>query len=167
MANPLKSFATEFRAFLSKGNVLELAIAFMLGAVFGDVVRSAAADLIAPPIGLFLGDLNFVDYFAVLKEGKTAGPYATLEQARQAGAVTLNYGIFVTRVISLFLITSLVLFLIVRAATEMKKRADRDAAPTTKDCDFCASKIPLKATRCPNCTSTLQPAAATAAASRT
>lgn len=158
MANPLRSLAADFRAFLSRGNVIELAIAFMLGAAFGDVVKSMAADLIAPIIGVIFGDLNFVDYFTVLREGKTLGPYATLEAARAAGAVTLNWGQFVTRVIS-FLIIALVLFFIVRLVSELHRRqktADEKAAPTTKDCRFCYSKIPVQATRCPQCTSNIE-----------
>lgn len=167
MANPFKSFAADFRDFLARGNVLELAIAFMLGVAFGDVVKSAAGDLFAPPIGLIFGDLNFVDYFAVLKEGKTPGPYETLEAARQAGAVTLNWGQFVTRIIS-FVITAFILFLIVRSVAELhrrQRRAEQAPTPDTKECEFCFSKISIKASRCPNCTSNLQPAAAPAAGS--
>jgi large conductance mechanosensitive channel len=158
MANPARSLAADFRAFLTRGNVIELAIAFMLGVAFGDVVKSAVADLIAPIIGIVFGDLNFVDYFAVLREGKTAGPYATLEAARAAGAVTLNWGQFVTRVIS-FLITAFVLFMIVRYVMNLHRRqqgVEEAAAPTTKDCPFCYSKIPVHATRCPQCTSSLE-----------
>jgi large conductance mechanosensitive channel len=162
MTNPLRSLAAEFRAFLARGNVMELAVAFMLGAAFGDVVKSAAGDLLAPIIGVMLGDLNFVDYFTVLKEGKAAGPYPTLEAARAAGAVTLNWGQFVTRVIS-FIITASVLFAIVRAATALQRRqrkADDAAAPATKECQFCFSNVPVPATRCPQCTSQLQAGAA-------
>ena len=160
MANPLRSLGSDFRGFLTRGNVIELAIAFLLGVAFGEVVRSASNDLLAPVIAYVFGDLNFVDYFAVLREGTTPGPYATLADATAAGALTLNWGQFVTRVIS-FLITALVLFLIVRYLISMQRRqksAEQAAAPATRDCPFCLTKISPGATRCPACTSQLQAA---------
>lgn len=157
MANPLRAFGSDLRAFITRGNVIELAVAFLLGAAFGEVVRSVSNDLLAPLVGVLLGDLSFVDYFLVLRQGTPPEPYATLEAARSAGAVTLNWGQFVTRVVS-FLITAVTLFLIVRYVVSLHRKQERAAqvaAPTTKECPFCRSKISLEATRCPACTSQL------------
>jgi large conductance mechanosensitive channel len=109
-----------------------------------------------PPIGLLLGNVDFTDLFMVLKEGsKAAGPYATLADAQAAGAVTLNYGVFITRIVS-FLVVAFAVFMMVRGLNRLK-RAEKEpaAAPVTKECPFCASTIPIKASRCPNCTSQL------------
>ncbi len=147
----------EFKAFAMRGNVLDLAVGIIIGAVFGAIVKSLVDDVIMPPIGLVLGNVDFSNLFVVLKEGaKAAGPYATLADARAAGAVTLNFGLFVNSVI-LFLITAFAVFMIVRAANRMKPH-DADAAPNTKDCPFCRMAIPVGATRCPQCTSELQAA---------
>lgn len=145
----------QFKAFAMRGNVLDLAVGLIIGAAFGAIVKSLVDDVIMPPIGLVLGNVDFSNLFVMLKEGaKAAGPYATLADARAAGAVTLNLGLFVNSVI-LFLITAFAVFLIVRAANRMKP-SDADAAPSTKDCPYCRMPIPVGATRCPRCTSDLR-----------
>ena len=145
----------EFKAFAMRGNVLDLAVGIIIGAAFGAIVKSLVDDVIMPPIGLVLGNVDFSNLFVVLKEGaKAAGPYATLADAKAAGAVTLNLGLFVNSVI-LFLLTAFAVFLVVRAANRMKPR-EAAAAPSTKDCPYCRMAIPVGATRCPQCTSELQ-----------
>ncbi|MEP7288761.1 MAG: large conductance mechanosensitive channel protein MscL [Chloroflexota bacterium] len=142
----------EFREFIVRGNVLDLAVGIIIGIAFGAVVNSLVKDIIMPPIGLVLGHLDFSNLFVAL-DGKA---YATLKLAQDAGAPTLNYGLFITAIIN-FLIVALVVFLIVRVANRLQKpRATTVAAPTTKDCPYCLTSIPLKATRCPACTSEVQ-----------
>jgi len=141
----------EFKDFVMRGNLLELAVAFILGVAFGRVVTSLVNDVIMPPIGLVLGGVDFSNLFINLS--KT--PYATLAEAHAAGAPTLNYGAFVLTVID-FLIVALVVFLLVRAVNRMQR--PKPVAPTTKECPYCLSIIPLKATRCPHCTSELRAA---------
>lgn len=145
----------EFKAFIMRGNVLDLAVAFIMGGAFGTIVKSLVDDVIMPPIGLALGNVNFSDLYLLLKEGpNAAAPYASLADAKAAGAVTVNYGLFVNSVIS-FLIVALAVFLIVRVANRLKP-AEAAAAPSTKDCPFCRMAIPVGATRCPQCTSELR-----------
>ena len=144
----------DFKEFILRGNVVDLAVAVIIGAAFGAIVTSLVNDLIMPPIGLLLGNVDFTDLFAVLKEGtKAAGPYATLADAQAAGAVTVNYGVFLSRVVT-FLIVAFAVFLMVRTLNRLK-RPDPATAPVTKDCPYCASTISIKASRCPNCTSQL------------
>ena len=143
----------EFRDFIMRGNVIDLAVALIIGAAFGAIVTSLVADVIMPPIGLALGKVDFANLFLVLKDGaKAAGPYASLEDAKAAGAVTVNYGVFVIKVVT-FLIVAFVVFMIIKAMARLRPR--QAAAPTTKECPFCLSVVPLKATRCPQCTSQL------------
>jgi large conductance mechanosensitive channel len=113
-----------------------------------------------PPIGLALGNLDFGNFFVVLKEGLTPGPYASLADAQAAGAVTINYGVFLITVVSLLIIAAVVFFFIVRPVARMQapKEAEEPAAPTTKECPYCATTIPINASRCPNCTSELKTA---------
>jgi large conductance mechanosensitive channel len=145
----------EFKAFAMRGNVLDLAVGIIIGAAFGAIVKSLVDDVIMPPIGLVLGNVDFSNLFVVLKEGaKAAGPYATLADAKAAGAVTLNLGLFVNSVI-LFLLTAFAVFMVVRAANRMKPQ-EATAAPSTKDCPYCRMAIPVGATRCPQCTSELR-----------
>ena len=147
----------EFRDFIMRGNVVDLATAVIIGAAFGAIVSSLVADIIMPPIGLLLGSVDFSNLFLVLKDGATAaGPYASLEDAKAAGAVTVNYGLFIIKVVT-FLIVALVVFMIIRAMAKLTPRpaVAPTAAPTTKECPFCLSTVPLKATRCPHCTSAL------------
>lgn len=140
-----------FRDFAVRGNVLDMAVGIIIGAAFGVIVKSLVDDVIMPPIGLMLGGVDMTDLFLVLRQGASPGPYATLEQARAAGAVTLNYGLFVNAIVS-FTIVAFSVFLIVRAFEAT--RGPAPAAPaTTKDCPHCAMAIPIKATRCPHCTS--------------
>ncbi|OGO39335.1 MAG: mechanosensitive ion channel protein MscL [Chloroflexi bacterium RBG_16_56_8] len=141
----------EFKKFIMGGNVLDLAVAVILGASFGAIVNSLVNDIIMPPIGLALGKVDFSNLFVNL----SGTPYATLAAAKQAGAATINYGVFVNSVIS-FLIVALVVFLIIRKVNRFTAKPEAaPAAPTTKECPYCASTISIKATRCPECTSTL------------
>jgi large conductance mechanosensitive channel len=145
----------EFKAFIMRGNVLDLAVGFIMGGAFGTIVKSLVDDVIMPPIGLALGNVDFSDLFWPLKDGaKAPGPYASLAEAQAAGAVTINYGVFINSVVS-FLIVAFAVFLMVRAANRMKP-AEAAAAPSTKDCPFCRMAIPIGATRCPQCTSELR-----------
>jgi len=147
----------EFRAFILRGNVLDLAVGVVIGAAFGGIVTSLVNDVIMPPIGLALGSVDFKDLFVVLKEGATAGPYASLAAAKEAGAVTLNYGAFVNTIVS-FLIVGFSIFLVVRAANRLYQKPAPPPPPPTKECPFCCSSVAAKATRCPNCTSELKAA---------
>jgi large conductance mechanosensitive channel len=145
----------EFKEFAMRGNVVDMAVGIIIGGAFGTIVKSLVADVIMPPIGLLLGGIDFSEFFAVLKQGTTPGPYATLADARAAGAVSINYGVFINSVIS-FLIVALAVFLLVRTINNLKRKEEAPPAePTTKECGFCFSSIPIKATRCPHCTSEL------------
>jgi len=139
----------EFKEFALKGNVVDLAIAVIIGAAFGKVVSSFVNDIIMPPIGMLLGGVNFSDLFISL-DGQT---YPSLAVAQAAGAATINYGVFLTTIID-FVIIAWVLFLVVKAMNRMKK-APAPADPTTKTCPQCTTEIPIKAVRCPHCTSNL------------
>jgi len=146
----------EFKEFAIKGNVIDMAVGIIIGAAFGTIVNSLVQDVIMPPIGLLLGNVDFSNIFAVLKEGKVAGPYASVAAAKSAGAVTVNFGVFVNTIIS-FIIVAFAVFLLVRTINKLRRKEQAPpAAPTTKDCIYCFSKIPIKATRCPNCTSELK-----------
>jgi large conductance mechanosensitive channel len=146
----------EFKTFIMRGNVMDMAIGIVIGTAFGLIVNSLVNDIIMPPIGLALGRVDFSNLFALLREGTTPGPYASLADAQSAGAVTINYGVFINTIIS-FLIIGFSLFLIVRMINAAyKKEAEPAPAPvTTKECPHCYSVIPMKATRCPYCTSQL------------
>jgi large conductance mechanosensitive channel len=145
----------EFKAFAMRGNVLDLAVGIIIGGAFGTIVKSLVDDVIMPPIGLALGNVDFSDLFFLMKEGaKAAPPYATLAEAQAAGAVTINYGLFVNSIIT-FLIVAFAVFLLVRAANRLKP-VEAAAAPSTKDCPYCRMAIPIGATRCPQCTSELR-----------
>lgn len=144
----------DFRAFLMRGNVIDLAVGFVVGAAFGTIVKSLVDDVIMPPIGLVLGKVDFSNLYVLLHEGtKAAAPYASLADAKAAGAVTLNYGAFVNTLIS-FVIVAAAVFLLVRLVSKLHKPPP-PAAATTKACPYCATDIPLAAKRCPNCTSQL------------
>ena len=146
----------EFRAFIMRGNVLDLAVGVIIGGAFGGIVSSLVNDMIMPPIGVALGSVDFRDLFVVLKEGaKAAAPYASLAAAKEAGAVTLNYGAFINTIVQ-FLIVGFSIFVVVRAANKLQKPAAAPPAPATKDYPYCLSPVALKATRCPNCTSELK-----------
>lgn len=143
----------EFREFAMRGNVADMAVGIIIGAAFGAIVKSLVDDVIMPPIGLVLGGVDFSNFFAVLKEGATPGPYASLAAAKAAGAVTINYGLFFNSIIS-FLIVAFAVFMLVRGLNSLK-RQEAPATPNTKVCPFCASAIPIPAKRCPMCTSQL------------
>jgi large conductance mechanosensitive channel len=145
---------SEFKAFILRGNVLDLAVAVIIGGAFGKIVTSFVNDVILPPVGLLLGNVDFSNLYVSL----SGAEYASLAEAQKAGAATLNYGLFLNAVVN-FLIIALVIFLVVRAANRLQSlKAGPAAAPTTRDCPHCLSTVPLKATRCAHCTSTLQPA---------
>jgi large conductance mechanosensitive channel len=145
----------EFKEFAMRGNVLDLAVGIIIGGAFGTIVKSLVDDVIMPPIGLALGNVDFSDLFLLLKQGaKAAPPYATIAEAQQAGAVTINYGLFINSVIT-FLIVAFAVFLLVRAANRLRP-PEPAAAPSTRDCPYCRMPIPLGATRCPQCTSELR-----------
>lgn len=139
----------QFKEFIMRGNVLDLAVGVIIGAAFGKIVSSLVADIIMPPIGVILGKVDFSNLFVDLS-GKG---YQTLDAAKKAGAATINYGVFLNNVID-FLIVAFVIFIVVKEANKLKK-APAVAAPTTKECPFCHTNIPIPATRCPNCTSQL------------
>jgi large conductance mechanosensitive channel len=139
----------EFRDFAVRGNVVDLAIGVIMGGAFGKIVTSFVNDILMPPIGLLLGGVNFADLFIALDGNR----YESVEAAKTAGAATINYGLFLNTVID-FIIVAFVIFLLVRSINRMHKPAPA-AAPTTKECPHCFTSIPIKATRCPNCTSPL------------
>jgi large conductance mechanosensitive channel len=142
---------SDFRKFVARGNVLDLAVAVIIGGAFGAIVTSLVNDVIMPPIGLVLGHVDFKDLFVALN-GQT---YATLAAAKTAGAPVVAYGQFLNTVIN-FLIIALVVFIVVRQVSKLQRKPEPVAAtPTTKDCPFCCTAIPIQAKRCPNCTSQL------------
>jgi large conductance mechanosensitive channel len=146
----------DFKEFAMRGNVVDMAVGIVIGAAFGTIVKSFVDDVLMPPIGLLLGNVDFSNLFITLKEGaKAAGPYASLAAAKAAGAVTLNLGLFINTLIS-FVIIAFAVFLVIKGINRMKREeVAPPAEPTTKECPFCLSTIPLKATRCPYCTSEL------------
>ena len=143
----------QFKEFAMRGNVVDMAVGIVIGAAFGAIIASFVADVLMPPIGLLLGRVDFANLFVVLKQGTMAGPYESLAAAKQAGAVTLNIGVFINTVVS-FLIIALAVFLVIRPINRLKAKGV-PAAPATKECPFCLSAIPVKASRCPHCTSQL------------
>lgn len=145
----------EFKAFITRGNVIELAIGFILGTAFNDIVKSLVNDILMPPIGLLLNRVNFSDLFINLSDT----PYSSLAEAQAAGAPTINYGLFINTLVQFFLL-ALVLFLITRQINRWTTKAAKEAAPaepTTKTCPYCFTEIPIQAIRCPHCTSELAP----------
>jgi len=146
----------EFKEFAMRGNVIDMAVGIVIGAAFGTIVKSLVSDIIMPPIGLLLGKVDFANLFAVLKQGDTvAGPYASLADAQAAGAVTINYGVFINTLIS-FIVIAFAIFMVIRSMNKLKKKEEAPPAePTTQDCPYCFTSIPIKATRCPHCTSKL------------
>lgn len=146
----------EFKEFAMRGNVLDMAIGIVIGASFGAIVSSFVADVIMPPIGLLLGNIDFSNLFIVLKEGKVPGPYESLAAAKAAGAVTVNYGVFFNTIVS-FLIVAFAIFLLVKNVNRLKRQQEAPpAVPTTKECPLCLSTIPIKAIKCPFCTADLK-----------
>lgn len=147
----------EFKEFAVKGNVVDMAVGIIIGGAFGTVVKSFVDDVMMPPLGVLVGNIDFANLMIVLREGSTPRPYDTLAAAREAGAVTLNVGMFINAAVS-FTIVAFAVFLLVKGINRMKRAEAADPAPdpTHKDCPFCASSIPLKAKRCPLCTSELE-----------
>lgn len=145
----------EFKAFAMKGNVMDMAIGIVIGVAFGSVISSLVSDIIMPPLGLLLGHVDFNNFFVSLTGTQH---YATLADAKKAGATVIAYGHFVNTVID-FIIVAFAMFLVVKVFMRMKK-PEPAVTPTTRDCPFCLSSISIKATRCPHCTSTLSPASA-------
>lgn len=151
------SILKDFQAFVMRGNVVDMAVGIVIGAAFGAIVKSLVDDVIMPPVGLALGNVDFSNLFVVLKDGaKSAAPYATIAQAHAAGAVTLNYGQFINTVIT-FIIIAIAMFIVIKVmmGTQSRLLKPAAAAPTTKECPQCCSTINIKAKRCPNCTSEL------------
>ena len=147
--------AKEFKEFILRGNVVDMAIGVIIGAAFGSIVNSLVKDVLMPPIGLLLGGLDFSNLFLLIKAGTPGGPYMTIADAQAAGAVTINYGLFINAVVS-FLIVAAVLFLLVRAVNRLRRtEVPQPEAPATKKCPFCLSDVPLQARRCAFCTSEL------------
>ena len=148
----------EFKEFVMRGNVLDMAVGIIIGAAFGTIVSSLVADVLMPPLGLALGNVDFTNLFCVLKSGAAPGPYATLAEAQVAGAVTVNYGKFFNTIVS-FLIVAMAIFIMIRTVNKMKRREETaPAAPTSKNCPECQMSIPLTATRCGHCTSIVKSA---------
>ena len=143
----------DFKEFAMRGNVIDMAVGIIIGGAFGTIVKSLVDDVLMPPIGLLLGGVDFSNFFLILKQGAKPGPYAALAEVKAAGAVSINYGVFLNSVIS-FLIVAFSVFLLIRAINVLRRQVE--AAPaTTKECNYCALSIPIKATRCPQCTSQL------------
>jgi len=145
----------EFKDFALRGNVVDMAVGIIIGAAFGTIVKSLVDDVVMPPIGLVLGGVDFANLFLVLKQGSPAGPYSSLGDAQAAGAVSVNYGVFFNAVIS-FLVVALVVFFLIRMMNRLRREEEAPAEATTKECPFCLSTIPIKATRCAFCTSHLE-----------
>ena len=143
----------DFKEFAMRGNVVDMAVGVVVGAAFATIAKSLVDDILMPPIGLMLGGVDFTNLFYVLKPGANPGPYLKLADAKGAGAVTINYGLFINSIIT-FLIVAFAVFMVIRAINRMHRpEAAPAAAPTTKECVYCASTIPIKAVRCPHCTS--------------
>lgn len=145
----------EFKEFAMKGNVLDMAVGIIIGGAFGGIVKSLVDDVIMPPIGLLLGNVDFSNLYVVFKDGLSGGPYASLAEAKKAGAVTINYGLFANTIIS-FLIIALSVFILVKLVNKLRRDQEKPLAePATKDCPYCFSTINIKAQKCPYCTSAL------------
>ena len=140
----------EFKEFAMKGNVMDMAVGIIIGAAFGKIITSFVNDVLMPPIGMILGNVDFSKLFISLSNQS----FATLEEAKKAGVVTINYGLFLNTVID-FLIVAFVIFMMIRQINRLKKEPE-PAVPTSKDCPYCFSEIPVKASRCPSCTSELK-----------
>ncbi len=144
----------EFKEFALRGNVIDLAIAVVIGAAFGSIVTSFVNDILMPPIGMVVGNVDFSNLFITLSRGQ----FETLAAAQEAGAATLNYGLFINTVVD-FLIIAFALFLVVRQVNRLQRSKEEEPAePTTKECPYCLTTIPIGATRCPHCTSQLETA---------
>lgn len=142
----------EFKEFAMRGNVLDMAVGIIIGAAFGKIVSSFVNDVLMPPIGVLLGKVDFSNLFITL----SGQSFATLEEAKKAGAATIRYGLFFNTIID-FILVALAIFIMIRQINRLKRQPEpAPALPTTKECPYCFSAIPIKATRCPNCTSELK-----------
>lgn len=144
----------EFKEFIMRGNVIDMAVGIIIGAAFGTIVKSLVDDVIMPPIGLLLGKVDFSNLFLVIREGKVTGVYDTVAAAKAAGAVTINYGLFFNTIIS-FLIVAFAVFMLIRAVNKLKRETPPPEA-VTKECPYCLSVIPIKASRCAHCTAEIK-----------
>ena len=142
----------EFKEFAIKGNAVDMAVGIIIGAAFGSIITSLVKDIIMPPIGLITGGLDFSNKFVILRDAPGGATFATAADAAKAGAITWNYGNFITLIVN-FLLVAFCIFLLVRAINNMKKPKPGASAPVSKECPFCSMTIPIKATRCPHCTS--------------
>lgn len=145
----------EFKEFAVKGNVIDMAVGIIIGGAFSTIVRDLVDGILMPPLGLITGNLDFTNQFWVISEGDTAGPYNTVDQAEQAGAVVITYGQLINSIIA-FLLVAFALFLLIRWINNLK-RSHTDPAPSTRTCPFCKSSIDEDASRCPQCTSEVKP----------
>ncbi len=151
----MKKMLKEFKEFAMRGNVVDMAVGIMIGGAFSTIVKSLVDDVLMPPIGVVLGGVDLSRFFFVLKQGTPSGPYLSVAEAKTAGAATLNYGMFVNAVIS-FLLIAWATFLIVRSINRLRREGgETKAEPTTKTCEYCISSIPVRARKCPHCTSVL------------
>jgi large conductance mechanosensitive channel len=147
----------EFKEFALRGNVMDMAVGIIIGAAFSTIVNSLVNDVLMPPLGWLLGGVDFENFYLTIKTGTPAGPYPSLADAHAAGAVTVNYGLFINAIIS-FLIVALAMFFLIRAINRIQagtEEEEPEAAPAEKDCPYCFTIIPIQATRCPHCTSQL------------
>ena len=151
----------DFKTFITRGSVVDLAVGIIIGVAFAAIVNSLVKDIIMPPVGLALGNVDFTNLFVVIKEGAVIGPYDTLATAQEAGAVTINYGVFVNTIVSFIILAAVIFFFIARPIAKHHERQEAAKAappPDTRECPFCFTSISVKATRCPNCTSELKSA---------
>ena len=146
----------EFKKFALRGNVIDMAVGIIIGAAFSTIVNSLVNDILMPPFGWLLGGVDFENFYLTIAAGTPAGPYASLVDAQATGAVTVNYGTFINSLIT-FLLVALAMFVLIRAINRLQhgKEPQGESEPTTKDCPYCLSEIPLQASRCPHCTSQL------------
>lgn len=152
----------DFRKFAMRGNVVDMAVGIIIGAAFGSIVNSLVSDVILPPIGLLLGRVDFSNLYLLLREGVPAGPYGSLADAQAAGAVSINYGVFVNSVLS-FLIVAFAVFLLIRSVNRLQAQSEQPPKPpASKECPSCREQISIQARRCPHCTSQLEGAPAAA-----
>jgi large conductance mechanosensitive channel len=143
----------EFKEFAMRGNVVDMAVGIIIGGAFGTIVKSLVNDVMMPPLGLLLGGVDFSNFFVVLKDGANGAPYKALAEAQSAGAITVNYGVFLNAVVS-FLIVAFAVFLLIKGINRLRR--EEEAAPAaTRECPFCCSTIAIQASRCPHCTSEL------------
>ncbi len=152
----IKEMMNEFKKFVMRGSVIDMAVGIIIGGAFTKIVNSMVADVMMPPLGLLIGKVDFSNWFVVIKQGTTAGPYTTIAEAQSAGATTMNLGLFLNAIIS-FVIVAFCIFLLIKAINKLNSPKEQAPIPvSTKKCPYCCSEIPLEATRCPHCTSEIK-----------